>query len=289
MAENPVLLAVLAHPDDESFGVGGTLALYAKRKVQVHLVCATRGEAGDVSAKHLEGFKSIAERRVSELLCAAGILGLNGVYFLDYRDSGMAGSDDNRHPQALVNAPLEEVAGKVVSFIRRLRPQVVITFDPIGGYMHPDHIAIHRATVKAFELSGDPGYQDPQGLVPYRPEKLYYHVFPKLLIHAAVRIMPLIGRDPSKVGRNADIDLAAIAREGGFPTHARIDFRPVRQQRDEAAACHASQLEGDLPRGGPLSWLLRLIDRHEMYMRAYPPANGNLKERDLFYGIFTLF
>jgi hypothetical protein len=101
-------------------------------------------------------------------------------------------------------------------------------------------------------------------------------------MNAAVRIMPLIGRDPSKVGRNADIDLAAIAREGGFPTHARIDFRPVRQRRDEAAACHASQLEGDLPRRGPLSWLLRLIDHHELYMRAYPPAKGKLKERDLF-------
>ncbi|OQY92627.1 MAG: hypothetical protein B6D39_04740, partial [Anaerolineae bacterium UTCFX2] len=106
---NNVLLAVLAHPDDESFGIGGTLAVYARRGAQVHLVCATRGEAGDVDPQYLQGFKSIADRRVSELRCAAGVLGLTGVYFLDYRDSGMGGSADNRRPEALANAPQEEV------------------------------------------------------------------------------------------------------------------------------------------------------------------------------------
>src|SRR3989304_5201223 len=86
------ILAALAHPDDESFGMGGTLALYAQRGVDVHLVCATRGEAGTVEAEHLEGYASIAERRVAELRCAALRLGLSGVHFLDYRDSGMPGS-----------------------------------------------------------------------------------------------------------------------------------------------------------------------------------------------------
>ena len=117
-----VLLAVLAHPDDESFGMGGTLALYAQRGVQVHLACATRGEAGSMDADCLEGFASVAERRVYELSCAAGILGLSGVHYLGYRDSGMPGSPDNQHPQALAAAPLEEVAGRVAHYIRLLRP-----------------------------------------------------------------------------------------------------------------------------------------------------------------------
>ena len=137
------ILSVLAHPDDESFGMGGTLALYAKRGVDVHLVCATRGEVGEVSPEILEGFDSVSALRVNELRCAAGILGLKGVHFLDYRDSGMPGSEDNHHPLAMAAAPLDEVAAKVTHYIRKLRPQVVLTFDPIGGYRHPDHIAIH--------------------------------------------------------------------------------------------------------------------------------------------------
>ena len=94
------LLAVLAHPDDETFGIGGTLALYASKGVAVHLICTTRGEAGDMPAALLEGFDSIAERREYELRCAADTLGLAGVHMLGYRDSGMAGSSDNLHPEA---------------------------------------------------------------------------------------------------------------------------------------------------------------------------------------------
>ena len=110
MVGEKTLLAVLAHPDDESFGVGGTLALYAARGVKVYLVCATRGEAGTVDSEHMAGFGSIAELRESELRCAARHLGLTEVFFLDYRDSGMPGSPDNLHPNAHVNRPVEEVA-----------------------------------------------------------------------------------------------------------------------------------------------------------------------------------
>jgi N-acetyl-1-D-myo-inositol-2-amino-2-deoxy-alpha-D-glucopyranoside deacetylase len=285
VVDKPVLLAVLAHPDDESFGIGGTLAKYAEKEIQVHLVCATRGEAGTVAPRYLEGYGSIADRRVSELRCAAGILGLSDVYFLDYRDSGMTGSEDNKHPQALMNAPLEEVTGKVISFIRRLRPQVVITSDPIGGYMHPDHIAIQRATTKAFEVSGDPSYKDPDGLPPHRAQKLYYHLIPKQLMRLGVRLLPLFGRDPHKFGQNGDIDLAALVEQGNFPIHTWIDCKLVVEKRNAAAACHASQLEGDLPKRGPVAWVLRWIERYEQYMRAYPPVNGRHKESDLFEGI----
>jgi len=277
-----ILLAVLAHPDDESFGMGGTLALYSRRGVQVHLVCATRGEAGEVSAECLEGFNSVADRRVSELRCAAGILGLTGVYYLDYRDSGMSGSKDNQNSAALINAPLEQVVGKVVTYIRRLRPQVVVTFDPIGGYMHPDHIAIQRATTQAFHLSGDPNYQDPDGLSAYQPQKLYYHVFPKGALRLAVNLMPLFGRDPRKFGRNGDIDFKALVEQGSFPTHAWIDTRSVIAERDAAGACHASQLEGGPPRRGPIGWIWRWIGAKEQFMRAYPEARKGLREVDLF-------
>ena len=235
MSDKQVLLVVLAHPDDESFGTGGTIAYYAQRGVEVHLVCATRGEAGEVAPEYLQGFSSIADLRVSELRCAAGILGLKGVHFLDYRDSGMPGSADNAHPQALVNAPLEEVASKVARLVRRLQPQVLVTFDPIGGYRHPDHIAIHKAAVRAFEMAGDPGFEDE--LPFYQPQKLYYHLFPKGMMRWAVRLLPLFGKDPRRFGKNGDIDILSIVEEGEFPVHARIDYREVDEQRQAASAC----------------------------------------------------
>jgi LmbE family N-acetylglucosaminyl deacetylase len=278
-----VLLAVLAHPDDESFGIGGTLALYAQRSVEVHLVCATHGEAGDMKPELLDGFSSIADRRESELRCAAKILGLSGVHFLDYRDSGMPGSEDNRHPQALAMAPVDQVAEKVAHFIRLLRPQVVITTDPIGGYKHPDHIAVHQATVEAYKLASDHNFQD--GLPSYRPQKLYYQTLPKGILRKAVRILRLLGKDPHHFGRNGDIDLASIVEEGNFPIHAEIDYCSVAEKREEAAACHVSQLDGGPPRLGPMGWIWRLFGGKEQYMRGYPVAEEGLRERDLFEGV----
>jgi LmbE family N-acetylglucosaminyl deacetylase len=278
----PTILAVLAHPDDESFGMGGTLALYAHRGVAVHLVCATRGEVGEVEPERLEGYGSIAELRESELRCAASKLGLAGVHFLGYRDSGMTGSVENQHPQALANAPVEEVAEKIVTYIRRLRPQVVLTFDPIGGYRHPDHIAVHDATVKAFYASGDPQAY-PGDDPPYQPEKLYYHTMPRKLMRWAVKAMALFGMDPHHWGQNEDIDLVSVVAED-FPVHAWVDYSPVQELKMEASACHESQGGTGFARG-PLRWAFRLVAGKDTFMRAYPPPNPGLKERDLFAGL----
>jgi LmbE family N-acetylglucosaminyl deacetylase len=277
------LLSVLAHPDDESFGMGGTLALYARWGVKVHLVCATRGEAGGVDALLMEEFGSIAERREAELRCAAGILGLSSVNFLDYRDSGMPGSPDNQHPQALAAAPLEQVAGKIARFMRSLRPQVVLTFDPIGGYKHPDHIAVHNATVRAFSLAADPGFIT--DLPPFQPQKLYFHLMPKRLLKFAVTMLPILGKNPRRFGKNQDIDLLDIVQSGDFPLHARINCQAVLKVKDQAAACHVSQLDGGSLRQGPMRWVQGLFARYDLYMRAYPPLVKGEIETDLFAGV----
>jgi LmbE family N-acetylglucosaminyl deacetylase len=277
------LLAVLAHPDDESFGVGGTLALYARQGVAVYLVCATRGEAGTVGEEYLQGYDSIADRRVAELQCAAEKLGLAGVHFLGYRDSGMPGSTDNHHRQALVAAPLDEVTAKIVAQIRRLTPQVVVTFDPIGGYRHPDHIAIHRATLQAFHQAGDPSYHD--GLPSYQPQKLYYQTIPKTFLRIVVWGMKLFGRDPRRYGRNRDIDLASLVRGGNFPVHARIDYRPVAEIKEAAAQCHISQIPSGPPRNRLMRWMQMIAGEREFFMRAYPPPAAGLRESDLFDGV----
>lgn len=272
------LLAVFAHPDDETFGPGGTLALYARRGVAVHLLCATRGEAGSAPAELPSHFNSLAELREAELRCAAGLLGLTGVHFLDYRDSGMPGSPDNRHPRALSAAPTQEVAEQVAQWMQRLQPQVVLTFDPFGGYHHPDHLAVHRATALAFD-SLRRSSSDPSA---YRPLKLYYHTFPRRTLRLLVCLLRVLGRDPSRWGRNRDIDLTAIAAND-IPIHAWIDVRAVADVKRRASACHASQGGGSSRR--VTVWLFRMLRGRETFCRAHPPADRRLRETDLFEGL----
>ncbi len=280
MADQKTILAVLAHPDDESFGMGGTLAFYASQGARVFLVCATRGEVGTVDPEHMAGFNTIAELRESELRCAARHLGLTEVFFLNYRDSGMPGSPDNQHPDAQVNRPAEEVAARVVHYIRRLKPDVVLTFDPIGGYRHPDHIQIHNATVIAFERAADPDFH-PESGEPFQPRALYYHTVPRGLFKMGVKLLKLFGQDPRRWGRNKDIDLVSLA-EVDFPVHARINYRPVAAQKDEASLCHASQGGGQMRRGF-LGFFFNLYSGTETFMRAYPPPAPRMRVvNDLF-------
>ncbi|PDW03477.1 PIG-L family deacetylase [Candidatus Viridilinea mediisalina] len=280
----PRLLAVLAHPDDESFGAGGTLARYAWMGAQVDLICATGGEEGAAEDRYLVGYSSLAERRAAELQCAAQALGLQHVIRLDYRDSGMAGTPANQHPQALVSQPLATVVGRLVVLIRQLRPHVVITFDPIGGYRHPDHIAIHEATVAAFHAAGDPAYHS-EALLPWQPQKLYYQTFPRQLLRTVVRLMPFFGYDPRRFGRNNDVDLAALANVD-FPVHARIDTLAVMEARIAAGRCHASQGGEGFARS-PWARLIRTVGLAsvETFMRAYPEAPPGLREDDLLAGV----
>ncbi len=281
MTEKRVLLAVLAHPDDETFGTGGSLAHYARIGVEVHLVCATRGEVGEVDPALLGDFNSIGELREHELRCAAGYLGLAGVHFLDYRDSGMAGSPENHHPQALAAAEQAQVIGDIVHYIRLIKPQVVITFDPIGGYMHPDHIAIHKAADRAFYAAADPNLY-PSDLPVFQAQKLYYHTFPRGFLRTTVWLMKLTGKDPSKFGKNKDINLTQIS-QARFPIHAAVDYRDVIEKKALAVACHASQ-GGMRITGGVLDKLRKVFGVSDQYMRAYPPPSGR-RERDLFEGI----
>ena len=275
------ILAVLAHPDDETFGTGGTLALYARKGFDTYYVCATRGEAGTVDTEHLEGFKDKAELRTDELNRAAKILGLKGVFFLGYRDSGMPGTDDNKHPDAQINHPIDEVAGRIVKYIRELKPDIVLTFDPIGGYRHPDHIHVHKATVLAFEKAGDASFH-PEAGAPFMPRALYFQVMSRRFLRLAVRMMPLLGRDPTKFGRNRDVNLKELA-EVDFPVHVRVDISPVAEIKRQASSQHVSQ-GGSQMRRGWMGLLIKLFGEREEYMRAYPPvSDGHYKvSNDLF-------
>jgi N-acetyl-1-D-myo-inositol-2-amino-2-deoxy-alpha-D-glucopyranoside deacetylase/mycothiol S-conjugate amidase len=275
------ILAVLAHPDDESFGMGGTLAYYSSQGVAVHLACATRGEAGTVDPEFLRDHPDIASLREGELRCAAKTLGLTSVTFLGYRDSGMAGSSDNKHPNSLVSAPLEQVTENIVAEIRRLKPQIVLTFDPVGGYHHPDHIAVHNATVEAFHATGSKD-QFPKAGPPYKPDKLYYMALNRRRLRWIVQMMRISGKDPSRVGRNKDIDLTVLARDKDTPPHVSINYRSVEKLKHQADACHASQLDGRFTRFSLMELFWRLMGRRDTFTRAYPPAPDDFRSTDLF-------
>src|SRR5262245_45932960 len=132
------LLCIMAHPDDESLGVGGALVKYAAQGVETYLISATRGEHGWWGEeKDYPGLEGLGKIREAELFAAARVLGLREVSFLDYVDGDL----DQANPK--------EAIGKIASHVRRLQPQVVLTFDPYGAYGHPDHIAISQLTAGA--------------------------------------------------------------------------------------------------------------------------------------------
>ena len=168
MSQKFKLMAILAHPDDESLGFGGTLAKYAAEEVEIHLVTATRGERGRAGSRDKQAEPAeVGRLREAELRAAAAVLGIRSVEFLGYPDGGV----DQIDPAIAMPA--------LVRHIRRIRPHVVVTFGPEGGYGHPDHIAISQFTAAACMCAGDAGYVTEHGsqsdaLPAHRIAKLYY-------------------------------------------------------------------------------------------------------------------
>ena len=237
---------------------------------------------GTVDEEHLKGFKDIAELRTDELTRAGKILGLKEVFFLGYRDSGMPGMEENKHPDAQISHSIDEVAGRVVKYIRELKPDLVLTFDPIGGYRHPDHIHIHKATVLAFEKADDASFH-PEAGAPFKPRALYYQVFPRGFLKWMTRLMPLLER-PDQWGRNGDINLKELA-EVDFPVHVRLSIRSVSEIKAQPARSTPHRAVCGMRRG-LMGFITRVFGEREDYMRAYPPVNSTHRvQHDLFDGI----
>ncbi len=285
MRKQPSMLGVFAHPDDESFGPGGTLARYARQGANVDVIIATDGIAGSVVADtKLGDHDSLAQVRSAELANAAIALGVRSIWSLPYRDSGMRGTSDNDHPDALIRQPVQHTVAEILEYVRRLQPDVILTHDPFGGYGHPDHVRVCEATTAAFYLArAEYGAQSNpsrwQG-----PQKLYYTALDKRWLRWIVRALPLFGQDPTAVGRNRDIDLVEISR-WETPVHAKVDVSAYLPQKHAASQAHASQFDGG-------AFFLRVLpeavrDRlmaHERFTRVFPAPNGRL-EADLFAGL----
>ncbi len=279
---NRRLLISLAHPDDESFGLGGVIARYVDEGAEVYLICATNGDVGTVAPEMLNGYSSIAELRLAELECASQILRFKKVFTLGYRDSGMMNSATSQDPTCLWQASQADVARRVVEVIREVKPHVVVTFNRYGGYGHPDHIAIQRATTDAFHLAGDPTYDTP-GLAPYRPQKLYYGAIMRFMQRYRIWRMRMRGEDPRRLGKNKDIDVLAIL-ENDEPHHTLINVGKYLDIWEQASNCHQSQLGGFA--GRLPYWMRRYMLQRLPFTRVYPaPAANRIDEYDFFAGV----
>ena len=234
------LLGLYAHPDDEILSPGGTLAYYAQRGAHVGLVVATRGEAGEIQRPGTATPETLPQVRERETRCSADALGISDLIFLGYRDSGMVGTADNDHPDAFANAPADEVVCRLVAIIRRLRPHVILTFDPHGGYGHPDHVAIHRHAVAAFDAAGDPRRFPDQG-DPWRPRRLFYSVLPTALFRRMKERVAARGGDLS--GFDELIERRR-QQQGDWPDayiNAVVDVSDAIEAKWAAWRCHRTQ------------------------------------------------
>jgi LmbE family N-acetylglucosaminyl deacetylase len=267
MSKSLKLLAILAHPDDESMAMGGALAKYAAEGVETYLISATRGERGWFGpAEDYPGPEALGRIREAELYAAADVLGLQEVNFLDYMD----GEVDQADPA--------EIIAKIVSHLRRIRPQVVLTFDPYGLYGHPDHIAISQYTTAAIVAAADPSFGAGTGLS-HRVTKLYYRSF-RTAEGAAYQ---------SALGDLVMTIDGAERRLTSWPSWAittRLDTSVYWSQVWQAITCHCSQLPSfQVFEQLPAEFHQNLWGT-QTYYRAFSFANGRRKiEEDLFAGI----
>jgi LmbE family N-acetylglucosaminyl deacetylase len=262
------LMCVLAHPDDESLGNGCMLAKYAAEGVETYLVTATRGERGWFGdERDYPGLEALGKRREAELLTAASVLGIRQVQFLDYLDG------------ELDQAPAAEAVAKIVGHLRRVKPEVVVTFGPDGAYGHPDHIAICQFTTAAIVEAASSDALCHRDLPPHRVSKLYYMAASKELLLAY-----------QSVFGDMVMHIDSMERRGvAWPEWAittRIETREHRQTVWEAILCHQSQL-------GVYRQLEHLSQDYQKelwesqtYYRAFSLVNGGRDvEDDLFVGL----
>src|SRR5215216_2641319 len=266
MIDGLKLLAIFPHPDDETLGLGSTLARYSAEGVETYLICATRGERDWFDSEGPDpGFEGVARIREAELRCAAEQLGLHEVCFLDYIDGDL----DQAKPQ--------EILAKLVTQIRRIKPHVVVTFSPDGAYGHPDHIALSQFTNGALVCAADGTFASSEPA--HRVSKFYYMVDSLEVVQAA---------NESFGGISMDVDGVTRHHVGwqDWEITSQLDNQKSMDRVHAAIQCHKSQLPGYGPIG---EWsaeeLIRVFGTGHFY-RAFSLVNGGRKaETDLFEGL----
>jgi len=274
------LLAVHAHPDDESIGTGGILAKYASQGIRTVVVYCTKGEEGDIQNPDFippSPGLTIKEIRMIELENALTVLDVESFHFLGYYDSGMAGSPENSNPKSFAQADIKEATRRLVDIIRLVRPQVIVTYNEKGLYGHPDHIMANKVTLRSFHTSGDPEYTGEKDLEPWQPEKLYYTALSLERLRKMHQMALEQGEEPG-----LDPEVLGTPEEQITTTIDVEDFLP---KKFEALLCHKSQI-------GPKSFFKRISQervneffRYEHYVCVHGCGPKPQKEEDLFEGL----
>ncbi|MFJ9892017.1 N-acetyl-1-D-myo-inositol-2-amino-2-deoxy-alpha-D-glucopyranoside deacetylase [Streptomyces sp. NPDC091280] len=284
MTELPArrLLLVHAHPDDESINNGATMAKYAAEGALVTLVTCTLGERGEVippALRQLTG-AALGDHRAGELAAAMGELGVGDFRLLGgagrYRDSGMMDTPDNDDPDCFWRADVDEAAGHLVEVIREVRPQVLVTYDPDGGYGHPDHIQAHRVALRAAELAADAG----QSIA-----KVYWNRAPRTVVRDGfARLRDALPELPFTASATLD-DVPGVVDDGRITTA--IDGTAYTAAKTAAMRAHATQLEvaPDEPYFALSNHLAQPILTTEYYELAKGEPGGPAPETDLFEGL----
>ncbi|MGH2583402.1 MAG: PIG-L family deacetylase [Dehalococcoidia bacterium] len=266
------VMVIVAHPDDETFGVGGTMARLADEGHTVTVVCATRGEVGEISDPALATPETLGEVREQELRNAMAELSVDDVRFLDFRDSGMAGTPENEDPASLFQAEPLEVAMDLTAIMQEVNPDVVITWDASGGYGHPDHIRVHETATEAFG-----SYEMRSG----RPVRLYYmalpvHLFEEMTAELRAQGIEWGSDDNDEIGD-------AIQRLPHPAVTTTIDVAAYVDKKQLAMQQHRSQMQPDSPFDKLSEDLRRRFFGTEYFHRAIPPWNeGEPEEHTLF-------
>ncbi len=272
------LLGLYAHPDDEILAPSSTLAKYAANGVQIEWVVATRGEAGEIADPSLATPENLGQVREQEMDCAAKTIGIQKLHFLGYRDSGMDGTEENQHPNAYMNSNLADVLPRLVKIIRQFRPHVILTFEPYGGYGHPDHITIHKHALAAFDAAGDETYHPDLGK-PWQTPRLFYPLLRTAVFQAMADKM-------AAKGLNTDfLEWRKEHQKKGWPDdnyHCRINVRDTLSQKWAAFRCHATQFGAHNLFRQLSEAELADIFTHEYFALACPKPPSALILLDLF-------
>ncbi len=270
------LMCIFAHPDDETLGTGPLLAKYAAEGVETSVVCATAGQRGWPDDRPgYPGLEGLGRIREGELRAACAALGVQEVVLLDYVDGELAQADPDR------------IVGELVHHLRRIRPQVVVTFGPDGAYGHPDHIAISQFAQAAAVCAADSSYGVPGALPPHRLAKLYYMAETRTAVEAYRAAL-------GDISLEVDGETRRLVSYEEWMITTRIDARAHWAQVMAAVRCHDTQTRDmvaaiEAAPDGMLDDALRQALGIQTFYRAYSLVNGGREvETDLFAGIVQL-
>jgi len=292
MAKSARLLLVHAHPDDETINNGATMAKYVAEGAVVTLVTCTRGEEGEVLLPELSNLASaiddgLGKHRELELAEAMRILGVSDFRFLgapniSWRDSGMMETESNNRPDVFWQANLDLAAGELVKIIREVKPEVMVTYDEIGGYGHPDHIQAHRVAMRAAELAIDESFGE--GEI-WEISKIYWNTIPISLIEEGISAMKEVGSDFFGAEKAEDLP---FAKPDGLVTTV-INGEAFVEKKMAAMKAHATQIALDGPFFALSNKLGLKVWGQEFYTLVKGIKAGTLdangRETDLFAGL----